>query len=59
MDINVPKKFTFTDIRWDVKTLSDKESKLIKWAPVKTNVKLLSQTVQVYPVDKNFNKSVR
>jgi hypothetical protein len=45
--------------RWDVKTLSDKESKFIKWTPVKTNVKSLSQTVQVYPVDKNFNKSVR
>ena len=45
--------------RFDVKTLSDKESKLIKWIPIKSNVKFLSQLNQDYPIDKKFNKNVR
>lgn len=46
--------------RWDVKNLSDKEAKSIKWTPIRTTVKSLSQLKQEYPVnDKTFNKKIR
>ena len=46
--------------RWDVKTLSDKESAGIKWSAVNTSVKAMSQLIQPFPVkDKKFDKKIR
>jgi len=46
--------------RWDVKTLSDKESNKIVWIPKYTTVKALTKLIQSYPVDdKKFNKDIR
>lgn len=45
--------------RWNVKTLSDKESVNIKWTPIRTTVKSLSQIIRTYPIDKTIDKKIR
>ena len=42
--------------RLDVRTLTDKEAKLIKWIPITTSVKGLTKLVQPFPVEEKKKK---